>query len=42
MRIFKRKLKIQKRNMEGADFKVGGMFTATVATRVYPEELSFQ
>ena len=26
MRIFKRKLKIQKRSMEGADFKVGRMF----------------
>ena len=26
MRIIKRKLKIQKRNREGADFKVGGMF----------------
>lgn len=42
MRIFKRKLKIQKKIMEGADFKVGRMFIATVTVRVYLEELSFQ
>jgi len=42
MRIIKRELKIQKRNMEGQISRWEGCFTATVTMRVYPEELSFQ